>query len=83
MKISQQAVRPELWLAIFQATLNKEKLSGIMELFMIFIGRALEQRRKNELTSLKNRSILKLPRFSPYLHGKGKSAAVLKLACFH
>ena len=36
---------------------------------------------KNGLASVKNMLVLKLPPFSPYLHGKGKRAAISKLAC--
>ena len=37
---------------------------------------------KNGLASVKNMFLLKLPPFSPRLHGMGKSAAISKLACF-
>ena len=36
---------------------------------------------KNGLVSVKNMFILKLPPFFPRLHGKGKRAAISKLAC--
>ena len=35
---------------------------------------------KNELASVKNMLVLKLSPFSPNLHGKGKGAAISKLA---
>ena len=37
---------------------------------------------KNGLVSVKNMFVLKLPPFSPQLHGKEKRAAILKLVCF-
>ena len=36
---------------------------------------------KNGLASVKNMLVLNLARFFPHLHGKGKSAAISKLAC--
>ena len=36
---------------------------------------------KNVLVSVKIMFVLNLPPFFPHLHGKGKRAAILKLAC--
>ena len=38
---------------------------------------------KNKLAYMKDMFVLKLPHFFPHLHGKVKSAAISKKACFN